>query len=308
MRRAPGQTSAAPCRPRLVVLDFDGTLTDADAHAPAFLAASRRALAARLGWDEARCAREWERAHARVAALPPEAAWVVDGAGVCPANADPYLTANGVVRRLLAERALRAGADLAAGVLDVHRAAYEHVAPPFRPGVRELLEELCGGGWRVSVVTNSRTVTVERLLDALGFPGRGTVLVRGDAAKFSVAPGGIADARFAALPPSIDWPELARPILLRRGPYFGVLARLWDETGTDPASTLVVGDNFELDLAMPAALGAHVHLVLRASTMPHEARLARAMARGEAAAGLAAVMERIGDGRPSGRSPLRGRG
>jgi hypothetical protein len=55
-----------------------------------------------------------------------------------------------------------------------------------------------------------------------------------------------------------------------------------------------VGDNFELDLAMPAALGAHVHLVLRASTPPHEERLARAMARGDASPGLGAVLERIG--------------
>lgn len=45
MFRAPGQTAAEPCRAALVVLDFDGTLTDADAHAPAFHEASRRELA-----------------------------------------------------------------------------------------------------------------------------------------------------------------------------------------------------------------------------------------------------------------------
>jgi FMN phosphatase YigB (HAD superfamily) len=294
MRRAPGQSCAAPCRPGLVVLDFDGTLTDADAHAPAFLAASRRALAARLGWAEAATAREWEGAHALVSALPPEAAWVVDGLGVCPANADPYLTANGVVKCLLARHAGLAGPELAAGVLAVHRDAYEQVPPPFRRGARELLEGAGGGGARVCVVTNSRTGTVERLLDALDLPGREAVLVRGDAAKFSVAPAEVADPRFAALPPALEWPELARPLLLRRGPYFDVLACLWRETGTGPGETLVVGDNFELDLATPAALGAHVHLVLRLSTMPHEERLARALARGDAATGLEAVLRRMG--------------
>lgn len=293
MRHVRGQATAEPCRPALVVLDFDGTLTDADAHAPAFLAASRRALAARLGWDEATVQREWERVDAEVAALPPEAAWTVDGLDACPANADPYLTANGVVRRLLAAHAALAGEELAARVLDVHRAAYEQVAPPFRPDARELLVSLCGGGLRVSVVTNSRTDTVERLLDALAFPGRGGVLVRGDAAKFSVGTDGLADPRLQALPALIEWPELARPVRLRRGRYFEVLAALWNETATHPGSTLVVGDNFELDLAMPAALGAHVHLALRASTMPHEERLARAMARGEASERLAAVLERI---------------
>lgn len=293
MRRGPGQTAAEPCRPALVVLDFDGTLTDADAHAPAFLAASRRALAARLGWDEATSRREWEQVGAHVTALPPEAAWTVDGLEACPANADPYLTANSVVRRLLAAHSALTGAELAASVLDVHRTAYERVAPPFRPDARELLEALSGGGMRVSVVTNSRTGMVERLLDSLAFRGRRNVLVRGDAAKFSVGTGGLEDPRLEALPPAVEWPELARPVRLRRGRYFAVLAALWRETETDAGSTLVVGDNFELDLAMPAALGAHVHLALRASTMPHEERLARAMARGEASERLGAVLERI---------------
>ncbi len=293
MRRVPGQAAPEPCRPALVVLDFDGTLTDADAHAPAFVDESRRALAARLGWDEPTQRREWGRAAALVTVLPPEAAWEVDGVGACPANADPYVTANGVVRRLLAAHAGLAGAALSDAVLDVHRTAYERVAPGFRAGARETLEALSGAGPRVSVVTNSRTGTVERLLDSLDLPRRGEVLVRGDAAKFSVGTDGTADPRLAALPEALEWPELARPVRLRRGRYFGVLEHLWRETGSGADGTLVVGDNFELDLAMPAALGAHVHLVLRASTMPHEERLARAMARGDAAPGLGAVLERI---------------
>ncbi len=293
MRRAPGMTAAVPCRPALVVLDFDGTLTDADAHAPAFLAASRQALRARLGWQGAATRDAWERTWALVRALPAEAAWQVGGLPACPANGDPYLTANGVVRRLLDEHGGLAGEELAAAVLDVHRRAYAQVPPPFRSDAPALLEALGAAGHRLSVVTNSRTGTVERLLGSLGFRGRGAVLVRGDAAKFTIGSDGVADARLTGLPRSVEWPELARPIHLHRGPYFRVLARLWDETGTGPDDTLVVGDNFELDLAMPAALGAHVHLVLRAGTLPHEERLARALARGDAGADLMAVLARL---------------
>jgi hypothetical protein len=72
-----------------------------------------------------------------------------------------------------------------------------------------------------------------------------------------------------------------------------VLRGAWDETGTGPDSTLVVGDVFELDLAMPAALGTHAQLVIRAGTMFHERQLAQKLARGEADERLAAVLDRI---------------
>ena len=296
MFRSPLQTSAEPCRATLVVLDFDGTLTDADAHAPVFHEASRRELARRLGWDEPRLQPEWERAREAVAALPPEAAWVVDDHPACPAAGDPYLVANSVAKRLLSKH--RPGledVELTAEVLEVHRAAYEGALPPFRAEARGVLEELCGRVRHVRVVTNSRTRTVERLLDSLGCRCRERLVVRGDAGKFSVCGSATADARFGSLPETVTWPELGREVHLRRGRYFDVLRGMWDETGTGPASTLVVGDVFELDLAMPAALGAHAQLVLRAGTMPHERRLARRLARGDADERLAAVLDRLRD-------------
>ncbi len=294
MLRPAGQSAPEPCRPALVVLDFDGTLTDADAHAPAFHEASGRELARRLGWDDATLKSEWRRARGAVARLPASAAWMVDGRGVCPAAADPYLVANSVTRRLLREH--RPGLDdaaLTAGVLEVHRATYQRVAPPFRPDARGLLEALCADGLHVRVVTNSDTRAVAAMLDALGFAGRQRVVVRGEAGKFSVCASSRPDERFDALPETVDWPGVGRPIHLRRGRYFDLLRAAWDETGTAPASTLVVGDVFELDHAMPAALGTHVHLVTRAGTMPHEERLARMMVRGDADGRLAAIVERV---------------
>jgi phosphoglycolate phosphatase-like HAD superfamily hydrolase len=294
MLRSSMQSAPEPCRPAIVVLDFDGTLTDADAHAQAFHEASRRELAERLGWDDSTLRREWPRGLAVMAGLPASAAWIVDGRGVCPANADPYLVANGVAQLLLAEhRPELDGAALTASVLEVHRAAYQRVPPPFRPDARRLLEELCAGGYHVRVVTNSDTQAVAGMLDALSFAGRQQVIVRGDAGKFSICASATADARFESLPETARWPEPGRPVHLRRGRYFDLLRAAWEETGAGPATTLVVGDVFELDLAMPAALGAHVHLVTRASTVPHEERLARMMARGDADARLAAILERI---------------
>jgi hypothetical protein len=142
-------------------------------------------------------------------------------------------------------------------------------------------------------VTNSDPRIVARRLASLACRGGEKVVVRGGAGKFSICASASADARFEALPEIVEWPEVGRPVLLRRGRYFDVLREIWDESATDPDSTLVVGDIFELDLAMPAMLGAHVHLLTRPSTMPHEERLARRLARGGVGPRLSAVLDRV---------------
>ena len=286
--------SLKPVDAALVVFDFDGTLTDVDAHAEAFYAASRQALADQLGWDEAEHAREWAASFAAVMALSATAAWQVGGRDACPARVDPYMIANSVTHRLLAEH--RPGDDPAtrvASVLAVHSAAYQQVSPQFRPDAQRVLEQLLAGGYPVRVVSNSQTTAIERMLDSLALAGRERVLVHGDAGKFSVCEPMVPDARFDALPETVGWWEGGRPIHVRRGKYFDVLRAIWDDTGTNCEQTLVVGDVFELDLAMPAALGAHIHLVTRAGTMPHERRIADDLPRGAAGAPLAAVLERL---------------
>jgi len=59
-----------------------------------------------------------------------------------------------------------------------------------------------------------------------------------------------------------------RPLYLRRGAYFEALCALYHAFGDDSfpiEKTLVCGDIWELDLAMPAVLGAQVHLIERAA-------------------------------------------
>ncbi len=92
-------------------------------------------------------------------------------------------------------------------------------------------------------------------------------------------------------------PPLKRDVLLRRPSYFDVLAGIWGDDATAPGDTLVCGDVWELDLAMPAALGCQAHLVTRSApyaTYEHERRAAEAMgARGGVSAGLRAVLDRV---------------
>jgi hypothetical protein len=72
------------------------------------------------------------------------------------------------------------------------------------------------------------------------------------------------------VPPTQKVKGLSRPIQLRRGAYVDALGRVWRETGVAPKDTLVCGDIYELDLALPAALGCSVHMVLRPTTHAYE--------------------------------------
>ena len=68
---------------------------------------------------------------------------------------------------------------------------------------------------------------------------------------------------------------LDRPIFCKRPHYFDLLQRLRSERGLVWADFLVVGDIFELDLALPLILGANVALMRSPTTPSYEIRLPR---------------------------------
>ncbi len=273
-----------------VVLDLDGTLTDIAREAPAFSAAFPRLLADLLGRDLSVVFAEEER---RVRELAPELAWIVEGRGVAPADADPYVLASGTAHRvfdhfsLLADPVLRS--DVVSAVL--HR-AYQETPTALRPEAAVVIQGLLARGLAVRVITNAATAVAARKLATLD--GLDRVQVRGDARKFLVSPASRPDERFARVPAEKCFPGLARPVLPGRGRYFDALAAIWEETGATPDTTLVCGDIFELDLALPAELGAHVHLITREGTHAYEIDAVRALgARGGVSEGLGALVERL---------------
>src|SRR5439155_9674811 len=75
---------------------------------------------------------------------------------------------------------------------------------------------------------------------------------------------------WTAAPDELAMPGLDRPVLLRRREYHDILRAILDEAGRTFAELVVVGDIFELDLAMPLSLGARVGLVSSARTPDYE--------------------------------------
>ena len=259
-------------RPRLLILDFDGTMTDAEREGAPFREGYLEDLAALterpLAWINAAA----ERYEAVVAAESGSHGWVFDGRIVAPASVDPYLRMMPVARLILDE----VGAFLSPRDRDrlldgiLYKYNYQKTRTAFREGAGALLRGLgARSDLLTAVVTNSHTEPVQgkiKLLDEAEGGGVAWLLGRvyGRARKY------VLDDRFDAVPESLDLPGLPRPVLLRRRAYFEVLDRLRAEAGVQWAEVRVAGDIFELDLSLPISLGASVALIANPHTPAYE--------------------------------------
>lgn len=278
-----------------VVFDFDGTLTDLEGHAPALHDVSQECLAQLLGISKTSIRERWDDARAALDTTPIDTAWERDGHKVASLRSDVYVWANAITRSVLLATMspTRCERELDSLVYEVHRAGYEQARAPFRKATREVLDALCARGKQVFVVTNSDGATVGRQLDQLRLRARDRVIVHGHAGKFLICEPREPSDEFAQLPSEMHVENMNRPVLLRRGQYYDALRHLWHTHGGSAASSLVCGDIFEIDLALPAALGASVHLATRSTTLEHERQAALSHPRGGADDDLRAVLERV---------------
>ena len=263
-----------------VVLDFDGTCTQVPVVAAAYLEEYRKRL--RLHFANV-TVKEWAAAITAVRRASPHAGWAVAGPPGAPAAADPYILADEATRYLLRERGLPATAQ----PKDVHSPAYDAHPAPWRPEAAAVLADLIGRGIRLHFISNSGSAAVAKRvaeLFPLGSPEAASIGIHGNASKFCVVELAwdrnrprSTDSAFRALPAGVAVPGLRRPVYLRRGNYFETLLAALDGDHRRIRKTLFCGDIWEMDLAMPLALGAAVHLVYRAppfSTCAFERRLA----------------------------------
>jgi phosphoglycolate phosphatase-like HAD superfamily hydrolase len=279
-----------------VVLDFDGTFTDVVAEGMPFVRHFKSQLAGLLGQPAERLEAAWREEEAAVIAGAHAFGWDIGGRVVAPAIADPYLLSNAVARQLMNRfGALPDAAARHEALQEFYREAYKLTGTAFKPEAKEVLEALLTTGLPIWIVTNAHTDLVEAKLDRLAPKGRERLKVKGDARKYLLEEPQPTDARFTALPESIRFePLLPRPVYLRRGKYYEALRTIWSETGTGPESTLVAGDIYELDLALPAALGAHVQFVSRENALAYELKAMELLGpRGGVDRSLRAILPRL---------------
>jgi hypothetical protein len=192
------------------------------------------------------------------------------GRAVAPATVDPYLRMVPIAHRILDRFGVMPSAvdrgRLLGQVLYKYNYAKTLGRPVFRPGAGPALAALAGkDAW---IVTNSDTHAVAGKLAALDreHPGVAwlTPRVRGHARKFDV------DDTWHGVAAELPVPGLARPVLLRRRAYHDILRAVLDTTSASFSDLVVVGDIFELDLALPLSLGARVGLIAGPRTPSYE--------------------------------------
>ena len=259
---------------RVRIADFDGTWTDAEEEGKPFRVGYLQDLAAlaELPLDEVeRLAGEFERA---VAADPGAHGWQYAGKIVAPAMVDPYLRIQAVAGKIFDRAQLFLDAAEREQVLNrLFRDNYPKSGVSFRPGALGVLDAALRD--RLYIVTNSGTEPVcaklEQLVGGvtkwLGFWMAEHVF--GGAKKYVVE-----DSLFG-VPETMELPGLARPVFLRRPHYYKVLEALRTRHGARWDEVVVVGDIFELDLALPLALGAQVGLLANEYTPPYELQFLR---------------------------------
>jgi FMN phosphatase YigB (HAD superfamily) len=273
----------------LVILDFDGTFTDAHAEAVPFLASFRGDLFALLGRD---ASAEWDEARELVIKNPELHGWRNGGVICAPGGADPYLQAS-CIAQLLCDRfgVVPDEAERAEMLQDLYRKAYALTLSVPRADARQVIEGLLERRLPVVVVTNSRADHVTRKVATLGLAADKLVPVIGDAQKF-VLDTRARDDLFDGLE-DMALPGLTRRVAIKRGHYYDVMKELWRQHGARPETTMVCGDIFELDLALPLALGSYVHLIHRHETPPYEVSFVNGHPRGAASQELSGLLARL---------------
>lgn len=266
---------------RLLVLDFDGTLTDAEAEGRPFREGYLEDLSMLCGLSIEETRALADRFEEEVKQDGAGYGWVFGGEIVAPAAVDPYLRIMPVARKVFDACGVFLDHGDRDRLLDniLYKYNYGKSAIAFKDGAREFLTSR--RGTETYVITNSHTEPVQNKVRALAADGGDATeldwlveRVFGSARKYVVDPG------WDGLPEKMTLPNLSRPVLLRRRLYFESLDRLRVDAGLGWEDVVVVGDIFELDLCLPLALGGRVGLFANEFTPSYEVDYLRDHPRG----------------------------
>ncbi|MGC4121264.1 MAG: HAD family hydrolase [Myxococcales bacterium] len=240
----------------LVILDFDGTMTDAEAEGLPFTAGYLEDVATLTGRDLAEIHRMAKRFEEEVLAAPQRYGWIYKGRIVCPATVDPYQRFMPVMKKILdACGAFTVEAERERLEQVLFRYNYKKTVRAFRPHAAEALLAL--QDFDTYVVTNAHVDPVRAKISELDAQAGGKLRWLLDRVV-GLAKKQVVEDTETDLPAELQLPGLSRPVLVRRPHYRAVIDRLRE--GRPWEQVVAVGDIFELDLSLPLTLGARIVL------------------------------------------------
>jgi hypothetical protein len=280
-----------------VILDFDGTCTQIPEIFEDYLDRFLSGLI-KAGFNFSPT--EWRDAQALVRQYSPETGWMLAGCPAAPVAADPYILADEAVKLIV-----RMQKDVRP-LPNVHAEAYVAAEAPWRAEALKTFTLLIERGVQIHFVSNSGSAYITGRVAQLMSTRQdllSSISIQSDAGKFRICElswpdqGAVSKEsakKFTALPAATEG-ALQRPIYLRRGAYFEAINKVLAGDLGLLSNTLFCGDVWEMDLAMPYALGARVHLLDRAEpfpTYPYELQaIAACGARGKRSADLSGLLD-----------------
>ena len=266
---------------RVLVLDFDGTMTDAEVEGKPYRQGYLEDVSTLSGLPLDEVMTLAAQFDEEVSKNAHQYGWEFNGQIVAPAVVDPYLRMMPVARKIFDHSGTFLYPTDRTRILDgiLYKYNYPKTANCFRDGSRAVLESFEGSA--TYVVTNSHTDPVRQKLTSLGAQDDGTCSlqwlvdrVHGSAKKYVI------DDGFTLVDESMELPGLPRPVWLRRVNYHRVLTQVLADEGAGFDDLVVVGDIFELDLCLPFAMGARVGLLANDFTPEYEKSFLQSHPRG----------------------------
>jgi FMN phosphatase YigB (HAD superfamily) len=205
-------------------------------------------------------------ANNKIIRSPERYGWAPRGKIIAPWYSDPYVHSDTIAQEILKEKKPDLSADQVRDViLPIFLEWYKKTDAPFFSETKITLEHLARHYDVNVVVTNSSSDVVGEKLKSIGLSH---LSVSGSARKFEL------NDSWDVLPVALEPNEtgFSRPIYLRRKEYFDRLVQVTN--GFKPSEVCVVGDIYEMDLALPAYLGMHTVLIANNRTPECERDLA----------------------------------
>jgi len=253
----------------LVILDFDGTLTDIDKEAIPAVEGWKKDIGNELRLSTPEIDKKWSVAQAKIKENPTNYGWLSDSRIVAPAYADPLVMARTISELLFDEAGVYMDRSERETILQnrFFKRNYDLMRIVFKDEVVGFLGRVCDK-FNVCIVTNSETECVAKKVAQL--PREySNIPIHGDAKKY------ILDLKWEDVPESVDRQGYGRPLFLQRRKYAAILLSLMSNRGLKPDNVVIVGDVYELDLLLPEHLGMHIVLTPRDSTPAFEIEVAR---------------------------------